>query len=133
MGINHTSVLAKADFFHTCEYIHIQLANSNIVKTSDLFRKEDLAEVESEVGVKYWIGGTTGETGFHSILFASFYPGEDPSGTLVEISSLASRERSQQVSRLFVCLVFCCCRCFFPLTIMKVRKVKIGARYRIML
>ena len=99
VGINHTSVLAKADFFHTCEYIHIQLANSNIVKTSDLFRKEDLAEVESEVGVKYWIRGTTGETGFHSILFASFYPGEDPSGTLVEISSLASRERSQQVSR----------------------------------
>ena len=97
VGINHTSVLA--DFFHMCEYIHIQLANSNIVKTSDLFRKEDLAEVESEVGVKYWIGGTTGETGFHSILFASFYPGEDPSGTLVEISSLASRERSQQVSR----------------------------------
>ena len=55
--------------------------------------------MESEVEVKYWIGGTTGETGFHSILFASFYPGEDPSGTLVEISSLASRERSQQVSR----------------------------------
>ena len=53
MSINHTSVLAKADFFHTSEYIHIQLANSNIVKTSDLFRKEDLAEVESEVGVKY--------------------------------------------------------------------------------
>ena len=40
VGINHTSVLAKADFFHTCEYIHIQLANSNIVKTSDLSRKE---------------------------------------------------------------------------------------------
>ena len=99
VGINHTSVLAKADFFHTCEYIHIQLANSNIVKTSDLFRKKGLAEVESEVEVKYWIRGTTGETGFHSILFASFYPGEDPSGTLVEISSLASRERSQQVSR----------------------------------
>ena len=99
VGINHTSVLAKADFFHMCEYIHIQLANSNIMKTSDLFRKEDLAEVESEVEVKYWIRGTTGETGFHSILFASFYPGEDPSGTLVEISSLASRERSQQVSR----------------------------------
>ena len=91
VGINHTSVLAKADFFHMCEYIHIQLANSN--------REEGLAEVESEVGVKYWIRGTTGETGFHSILFASFYPGEDPSGTLVEISSLASRERSQQVSR----------------------------------
>ena len=51
VSINHTSVLAKADFFHTCEYIHRQLANSNIVKTSDLFRKEDLAEVESEVGV----------------------------------------------------------------------------------
>ena len=49
------------------------------MKTSDLFRKEDLAEVESEVGVKYWIRGTTGETGFHSILFASFYKGEDPS------------------------------------------------------
>ena len=31
---------AKADFFHTCEYIHIQLANSNIVKTSDLSRKK---------------------------------------------------------------------------------------------
>ena len=99
VSINHTSVLAKADLFHTCEYIHIQLANSNIVKTSDLFRKEDLAEVESEVGVKYWIRGTTGETGFHSILFASFYPGEEPSGTLVEISTLASRARSQQVSR----------------------------------
>ena len=40
VGINHTSVLAKADFFHTCEYIHIQLANSNIVKTSDLSRKK---------------------------------------------------------------------------------------------
>ena len=64
------SVLAKADFFHTREYIHIQLANSNIVKTSDLSRK-NLAEVESEVEVKYWIGGTTGETGFHSILFFS--------------------------------------------------------------
>ena len=49
------------------------------------------------MGVKYWIGGTTGETGFHSVLFASFYPGEDPSGTLVELSSLAPRERSQQV------------------------------------
>ena len=34
------SVLAKADFFHTREYIHIQLANSNIVKTSDLSRKK---------------------------------------------------------------------------------------------
>ena len=56
-------------------------------------------EVESEVGVKYWIGGTTGETGFYSILFASFYPGEDPGGTLVEIPSPASRERSQHVSR----------------------------------
>ena len=71
------SVLAKADFFHTREYIHIQLANSNIVKTSDLSRK-NLAEVESEVEVKYWIGGTTGETGFHSILFARFYPRGDP-------------------------------------------------------
>ena len=40
VGINHTSVLAKADFFHTCEYIHIQLANSNTVKTSDLSRKK---------------------------------------------------------------------------------------------
>ena len=40
VSINHTSVLAKADFFHTCEYIHIQLANSNIVKTSDLSRKK---------------------------------------------------------------------------------------------
>ena len=103
VGINHTSVLAKADFFHTCEYIHIQLANSNIVKTSDLFRKEDLAEVESEVGVKYWIRGTTGETGFHSILVASFYPAEDPgripAGSLIQISSPASRERSRQVSR----------------------------------
>ena len=45
-----------------------------------------------------WIGGTASETGFHSVLFASFYQGEDPSGTLVELSSLASRERSQQVS-----------------------------------
>ena len=70
MSINHTSVLAKADFFHTCEYIHIQLANSNIVKTSDLSRKKKLAEVESEVGVKYWIDGTTGKTGFRSILLA---------------------------------------------------------------
>ena len=99
--INHTSVLAKADFFHIqlCFFfLSIQLANSNIVKTSDLFRKEDLAEVEM-LEVKTWIRWTTGETGFHSILFASFYPGEEPSGTLVEISSLASRERSQQVSR----------------------------------
>ena len=40
VGINYTSVLAKADFFRTCEYIHIQLANSNIVKTSDLSRKK---------------------------------------------------------------------------------------------
>ena len=53
VGINHTSVLTKADLFHTYEYIHIHLANSNIVKTSDLFRKEDLGEVKSEVGVKW--------------------------------------------------------------------------------
>ena len=96
------SVLAKADFFHTREYIHIQLANSNIVKTSDLSRKK-LAEVESEVEVKYWIGGTTGETGFHSILFARFYPrgdpGRVPAGSLLQISSPAFRERSRQVSR----------------------------------
>ena len=39
VSINHMSVLAKADFFHTCEYIHIQLANSNFVKTSDLSGK----------------------------------------------------------------------------------------------
>ena len=65
------SVLAKADFFHTREYIHIQLANSNIVKTL-IFLEKNLAEVESEVEVKYWIAGTTGETGFHSILFARF-------------------------------------------------------------
>ena len=96
------SVLAKADFFHTREYIHIQLANSNIVKTSDLSRK-NLAEVESEVEVKYWIGGTTGETGFHSILFARFYPrgdpGRVPTGSLLQISSPAFRGRSRQVSR----------------------------------
>ena len=96
------SVLAKADFFHTREYIHIQLANSNIVKTSDLSRK-NLAEVESEVEVKYWIGGTTGETGFHSILFAPFYPrgdpGRVPAGSPLQISSPAFRERSRQVSR----------------------------------
>ena len=40
VSINHTSVLAKADFFHTCECIHIQLANSNVVETSDLSRKK---------------------------------------------------------------------------------------------
>ena len=59
--------------------------------------------MESEVEVKYWIGGTTGETGFHSILFARFYPRRDPgrvsAGSLVQISSPASRERSRQVSR----------------------------------
>ena len=52
-------------------------SNSNILKTSDLSRKK-LAEVESEVEVKYWIGGTTGETGFHSILFVYFHPHGDP-------------------------------------------------------
>ena len=66
------------------------------MKTSDLSRKEDLAEVEREVEVKYWIGGTTGETGFHSILFPRFYPrgnpGPIPDGSLVQISSPASRE-----------------------------------------
>ena len=72
MSINYTSVLAKADFFHTCEYIHIQLANSNIVKISDLSRKKNLAEAESEVEVKDWIGGATVETGIHSILFPLF-------------------------------------------------------------
>ena len=40
MSISHTSALAKADFFHTCEYTHIRLANSNIVKTSDLSPKK---------------------------------------------------------------------------------------------
>ena len=30
----------KADFFHTCECIHIQWANSNVVQTSDLSRKK---------------------------------------------------------------------------------------------
>ena len=48
------------------------------------------------MGVKYWIGGTTGETGFHSILFARFYPrgdpGRIPTGSRVQISSPASRE-----------------------------------------
>ena len=61
----------------------VQLASSNIMKTSDLSRKKNQAEV------KYWIRGTTGETRFHSILFARFYPGGDPgqypAGTLVEI------------------------------------------------
>ena len=103
MGINHTSVLAKADFFHTCEYIHIQLANSNIVKTSDLSRK-NLAEVESEVEVKYWIGGTTGETGFSSILFARFYPrgdpGRVPAGSLVQISSPAYTPEGNDIKEL---------------------------------
>ena len=28
--------------------------------------------------VEYWIGGTTGETGFHTILGARFYPRGDP-------------------------------------------------------
>ena len=48
------------------------------------------------MGVKYWIGGTTGETGSHSILFARFYPrgdpGRIPTGSRVQISSPASRE-----------------------------------------
>ena len=77
-------------------------SNSNILKTSDLSRKK-LAEVESEVEVKYWISGTTGETGFHSILFVYFYPrgdpGRIPADSLVQIPSPASRERSRQVSR----------------------------------
>ena len=51
VGINHTSVLAKADFFHTCEYIHIQLANSNIVKTSDLSRKKKKISGSGEWGM----------------------------------------------------------------------------------
>ena len=34
-------------------------------------------EVESEVEVKYYIGRTTGETGFHLILCAPFYPSGD--------------------------------------------------------
>ena len=59
------------------------------MKTSDLSRKKNQAEVKSGVEVKYWIRGTTGETRFHSILFARFYPGGDPgrypAGTLVEI------------------------------------------------
>ena len=58
---------------------------------------------KNQAEVKYWIRGTTGETRFHSILFARFYPGGDPgqypAGTLVEIYWPASRERSQQVSR----------------------------------
>ena len=45
--------------------------------------------------MKYWIGGNTGETGFHSILFARFYargdPGRIPTGSQVQISS-ASQE-----------------------------------------
>ena len=67
----------------------VQLASSNIVKTSDLSQKKKQADVKSEMEVKYWIRGTTGETGFHSILFARFYPGGDPgrypAGTLLEI------------------------------------------------
>ena len=93
MSINHNECFGEGRFLsHARIYIHIQLANSNIVKTSDLSRK-NLAEVESEVEVKYWIGGTTGETGFHSILFARFYPRGDPvrvpAGSLVQISSPA--------------------------------------------
>ena len=46
--------------------------------------------MESEEEVKYWIGGTTDETGFHSILFARFYPRGDPgrvaASSLVQIS-----------------------------------------------
>ena len=42
--------------------------------------------------MKYWNRGTTGETGFHSILFARFNPGGDPSrdpaGTVVEITGI---------------------------------------------
>ena len=49
----------------------VQLASSNIMKTSDLSRKK-LAEVESEVEVKYYIGRTTGETGFHLICVLLF-------------------------------------------------------------
>ena len=41
------------------------------MKTSDLSRKK-LAEVESEVEVKYYIGRTTGETGFHLICVLLF-------------------------------------------------------------
>ena len=82
MSINHNECFGEGRFLsHARIYIHIQLANSNIVKTSDLSRK-NLAEVESEVEVKYWIGGTTGETGFHSILFARFYPRRDPGRVL---------------------------------------------------
>ena len=43
VSITHTSALVKADFVRTCEYIHVQLlqlAQSNIVKTSDLSRKK---------------------------------------------------------------------------------------------
>ena len=53
MSITHTSALVKADLFHTCEYIHVQLlqlAQSNIVKTL-IFLGKKLAE--SGVGVKY--------------------------------------------------------------------------------
>ena len=38
--------------------------------------------------VKYWIGGTTGETGFHSILCAPFNPGE---GSRKEIREFDNR------------------------------------------
>ena len=102
VSIDHTSVLARADFFHTCEYIHLQLATLTSWRPL-IFLEKKLAEVESEVEVKYWIGGTTGETGFHSILFVYFYPRGDPgcipADSLVQIPSPASRERSRQVSR----------------------------------
>ena len=48
------------------------------MKTYDISRKKKLAEVESEMEVEYWIGGTTGETGFHTILCARCYPRGDP-------------------------------------------------------
>ena len=41
------------------------------------FSEKKLAEVESEVEVKYYTGRTTGETGFHLILCAPFYPSGD--------------------------------------------------------
>ena len=34
-----------------------------------------LMNITLKVEVKYWIGGTTGETGFHSIFCAPFNPG----------------------------------------------------------
>ena len=49
--------------------------------------------MESEVEVKYWIGGTTGETGFHSILFVYFYPRGDP-GRIADTSTLSQFFRS---------------------------------------